>query len=85
MRLTKLFLLSFVFVSYSLQALTYEETVRAFEQALERQSVEVYRMKQKAEEQKQKQLSQAYLNLGRIARQQELEKMQQENSNEYSR
>jgi predicted Holliday junction resolvase-like endonuclease len=72
----KHFILSLlIFTSISLNALTYDETVRAYEEALENQSATVYMLKCQREDEKNRQIREAYRNMSIKRKEAELQKM----------
>ena len=68
-----------ILLSTSLSALTYQETVRAYEEALENQSVRVYMMKQQREEQRNNALREAWKNNAQQAKEAKVQKAIEEN------
>ena len=68
-----------ILLSTSLSALTYQETVRAYEEALENQSVRVYMMKQQREEQRNNALREAWKINAQQAKEAKVQKAIEEN------
>lgn len=68
-------LASLIFTSSLLNALTYDETVRACEEALENQSMAVYELKYQREQEKNRQISEAYRNISTKRKEAEVQKM----------
>ena len=75
----KIILISLIFVANSLSALSYQETVRAYEEALENQNPEVYLLKCQREDQRNIQIRKAYRNACIRDKENELQKMINEN------
>lgn len=72
----KYFILStLILTSISLNALTYEETVRAYEEALENQSMAVYELKYQREQERNRQMREAYRKMSIKSKEAKLQKM----------
>lgn len=72
----KQFILTSLFLtSVSLSALTYEETVSAYEEALENQSMAVYELKYQREQERNRRIRESYKNRCTKRKEAEVQKM----------